>query len=200
VYDMNFYVYAYLIDYTHTPYYIGKGKGGRAWSKHDTIKLPDDMNLVVILENNLTELGAFALERRMIRWYGRKDKGTGILENKSDGGYGSAGTVHSEETRKKRSNSLMGKKGTMTGKKHRASTKIKMSEIRKGKPATSKGKTGYITPQEERDRISAAQKGIPKPKFTCPQCGKAASKARLAQWHFDKCKHKATINKIEELS
>lgn len=89
-----YYVYAYINQKTNLPYYIGKGKGDRAYRKHKHISVPNDKSKIVILETNLSNIGACAIERRLIRWYGRKGIDVnGILLNIAEGGEGRVGPI-----------------------------------------------------------------------------------------------------------
>lgn len=98
---MSFYVYAYIRE-DGTPYYVGKGTGSRAWSKnHKGIGVPKDKSKIVMLYEELTEELAHSKEKELISLYGRKDLGTGILYNKTDGGEGASGRVLSESTKQK---------------------------------------------------------------------------------------------------
>ena len=124
----RFYTYAYLRE-DRTPYYIGKGKGNRAYKKGKSeIGKPKNKSKIIFLKRNLTEQEAFKHEIYMIAVFGRKDLGTGILRNKTDGGDGISGNItkpHSEETKRK-----IGEANK--GRTHSNETKRKLSEIRKG--------------------------------------------------------------------
>ena len=166
-----YYVYAYLREKDLTPYYIGKGKGNRAWQKHVHVKIPADDKFIIIMESNLSEIGALALERRMIRWYGRKNTDTGILLNFTDGGEGSRGAVRSKESNRKTSETLKGRPSHWIGKSRgpmSEETKIKISNSKIGSKlsietklkmsASKKGKPGRIPSEKTRKKISESVK------------------------------------------
>jgi len=83
-----------------TPYYVGKGHGERAFSKHRRVNAPQ-RDRIVFPYTNLTEEDAFKKEIELIAQYGRKDNNTGILRNLTNGGEGLSGVLVSEETKKK---------------------------------------------------------------------------------------------------
>lgn len=94
-----YYCYAWLRE-DGTPYYIGKGKGNRAYvrqRKKNSARPPQDRSRILFLKKDLTEEEALKFEVYMIFLYGRKDNGTGILHNHSDGGEGTSGFKWTEE-------------------------------------------------------------------------------------------------------
>ena len=174
-----YYVYAYIRSKDSktakagTPYYIGKGKGKRAWSKQHRISIPSDSSFIVILENNLSNVGALALERRYIKWYGRVDNNTGILRNLTDGGDGTDPTIAKNWVwlAKERGN-FNPMKTVATRKKNNSyvsgSKKAKETQIKSNKPfwteeshakgvATRKKNNSYKNSQESIDKMVATR-------------------------------------------
>ena len=103
----EYYTYAYLRE-DGTPYYIGKGKGRRIFDKENRTSCPvtKDKRRMIFLKQNLTEEHAFIHEIYMISVFGRKNNGTGILRNLTDGGEGFSSTAMKEFWEKRRQKKL----------------------------------------------------------------------------------------------
>jgi len=162
---MQYYTYAYLRE-DRTPYYIGKGKEDRIYSTCRRNTPPKDKSRIIFLKQNLTEAEAFKHEIYMIAVFGRKDLGTGILRNRTDGGEGVSGRITSKESKRKISESNKGKKRSeetkiklseaKKGKTHSNETKEKMSEAHKG----NTNRLGKTHSEESKRKLSEAKKGI----------------------------------------
>ena len=167
--DLNrFYTYAYLRE-DRTPYYIGKGSGKRIYANVGRpCGKPKDKSRIIFLKQNLTEEEAFKHEIYMIAVLGRKDLGTGILHNKSNGGQGASGLIVTDEMKKHQSQLRKGKKNPkhsenmkreknpMFGKKRTEKEKEHLSNLFKGEKSPN---YGVPKPPEVRKKISEAQLG-----------------------------------------
>ena len=168
----RFYTYAYFRE-NGTPYYIGKGKGRRIYEKRkDEIGKPTDKSRIIFLKQNLTEEEAFKHEIYMIAVFDRKDLGTGILRNKTDGGEGGV---------------------TMLGNKHTKESIRKMSEVKKGKKFTEEHKRkigeahkGRTLTEEHKKKIGIAGKG----RTYSEESRKKISDARKGKTHTEETKRK----------
>lgn len=137
----NFYVYEHWRLDRDECFYVGKGKGIRAYKMRDRnahhcaimAKLSREGSgmEVRMVATGLTEDEAFALEVERIAFW----REAGIdLANCTNGGDGVSGLKMSDEAKAKMSASKKGMVGniTMLGKKHSEETKAKMSAAHKG--------------------------------------------------------------------
>jgi hypothetical protein len=181
---MIYYTYAYLRE-DRTPYYIGKGKGNRAYDRNkNCIKPPKDKSRIIFLKKNLTEEEAFRHEIYMIAVFGRKDLGTGILHNRTDGGDGASGVVRSDEWKRKQSEV---RKGRTLSEEH----KRKLSEVQKGKTLSeehkrklSEAQKGKTLSEEHKRKVIEAKKNISKEtKIKMSEAKKGRSRPPFSEEH-----------------
>jgi len=148
--ENNWYVYRHVRLDKNEPFYIGIGNKknyARAYENK-----PDRRNVVwrkifnktnieieIIIEG-LTKHQASKKEQEFIMLYGRRDLGTGILCNMTDGGDGIWNCKRSEETKEKLRQSKLGDKNPNFGKSPSEETRLKRSKSLTGQKRSEEEK------------------------------------------------------------
>ena len=179
---MDYYVYEHWRLDTDRPFYVGKGKKGRAYAfkgrgEHyqeiwDVLKKNDWQIDVRIVVRCLSEREAFRIEMERIAFW--KESGV-VLVNKTNGGDGTWGLKYTEARRQKLSKKLKGQTRTeeqcrniSLGQKKKAppseETRLKISVAGKNRKFS----------EEHKQRISASLKDKPKSEEHCKSIRKAA--------------------------
>ena len=173
-----FYVYEHWRLDRDECFYVGKGKGNRAYMMRDRNThhraIMDKLSRegsgmeVRMVATGLTEGAAFALEVERIAFW--REAGVDIA-NHTNGGDGVSGLKMSDASKAKMSAAKKGRPGvvTMLGRKHSDATKAKMSAAKKGVKKSPEhaarvglrheGKTVSHT-QETRDKMSLSRTGM----------------------------------------
>ena len=110
------------LDLDNIPFYVGKGKDRRYYIeghlykdaanrllKNKIRKVGVENVQIYFLHKDLTEKEALQQERYWIKYYGRRDLGTGTLCNLTDGGEGTSGHIHTNEAKQKMSEAVKGR-------------------------------------------------------------------------------------------
>ena len=203
-----FYVYEHIRPDTNKVFYVGKGSGTRLNSLKDRNKHWQNVvnkvgfKAIKVVEHDSEELILLAEIERIdqLRKLGFK------LVNVTDGGQGISGLKHSEESKRKMSESrkyIVPHKHTEETKQRirEAATGVVFTEERKNRirlkaigrvvseetKAKLKGKS-FKHSEETLKRMSEIQRAMPKTK--CPHCNFVGNAGNVARWHFDRCKFK----------
>jgi hypothetical protein len=163
----EWYIYAYYQEGFAEPFYVGKGKGNRAYnhiqpcninqrnkfhSKLKSLLKAGYTPEIVILSDGLSESEANIEEIRYINYFGRKDLGKGPLLNMTDGGEGSSGYKPTEE-------SILKFKETIRSRTIKPVI-VRSEEWKQNLSKRSKGNTyGLNKPAPNRRRIKQSYRG-----------------------------------------
>lgn len=180
----QYYTYILKDSTTNQPFYVGKGTGPRMYQhkkealREDYKKRSVHCKIISIINRGdeilyekieqPTEEDAFALELELIKQYGRKDLGTGILCNLTEGGEGAY--RRSKESIELTASKHRGMKRSEKSKQHMRDAQIKLRL------------SGLVTTEESKLKMSHERKQRPKQtKLTIEKRKKSLPKRKVIQ-------------------
>lgn len=156
-----FYVYAHKRADDGSVFYIGKGTKRRAYNKsrnsHWKNIVAKHGYTIEFLATGLDEEFAFLVEQEAIDLYRRRGF---VLANKTDGGEGSTGYKHTQDHKEALKGNKFGQKSwglTFLGKSHTEESRKRMSDSRVG----NTNKLGKKMPEESKKKLSELKKDKP---------------------------------------
>jgi hypothetical protein len=205
-----FYVYEHIRPDTNQVFYVGKGSGSRLNSLSDrnrhwkNVVNKVGFEAIKITQHESEELVLLVEMERIdqLRRLGYK------LVNVTNGGQGISGLKHSEESKKKMSDS----RKSLVPHKHTDESKQKIREALTGTIFTEERKNkirlkaigrkvseetknklrgrSFKHSEETIKRMCEIQRAMPKTK--CPHCDFVGNAGNVKRWHFDNCKKKGS--------
>jgi len=160
----SYYIYFHINPLKNEIFYVGKGKGKRAYSHTGRSLYWRNITkkygyIVDITEDGLTEQEAFDREVFYINKIGRKDLGLGSLVNMTDGGDGPSGVIRSQETIEKTKESRKGYKTSDETKKKMSKSQTGRKQSDEAKKKVSDARKGKTLSEEHKRKLSESHKG-----------------------------------------
>lgn len=139
-------------------------------------------------------MDAFLLENELVLKYGRVDNNTGILRNLTNGGEGSSGFKHSDETIEylriyQKSLNWCGEKNPF----YKGKFSEEFLDFLRQRTGDKNPMFGKIHSEKSKDLMSVNRFNVPLTQIECPHCGLIGSNSNMKRWHFDNCKNKENL-------
>jgi hypothetical protein len=176
----DFYTYMWLRE-NGTPYYVGKGKGRRAFTSNSHSVLRPKYDALILVQYWESEDEAFEKEKWFIDLFGRKANNTGILRNLTEGGENPPKMMGNTHAKGKKHSAEANAKKSERGKlrKQTAETREKLSRIKKGK---SNGLEGKPKTEETKSKIREAHLGMKASEEARKNMSEAAKHRKKKSW------------------
>lgn len=153
----EYYVYLHYKTGEDKPFYVGKGKGERAYSTHNRSKYWHNVATggykVEYEFEQLDETTALQMEADLIQMWGRRNLNTGCLVNLTDGGDTNNNRVVTIDTRRRMRDAQLGKKRA-TSAVEKARQKLAGHPVSdETREKISRAQIGKVVSNETRDRL-----------------------------------------------